>query len=462
MGKPTTDAQKRLFSADNLYSDLLREGSAEMAVYRHLAPMMKDEDFAAMYKEGGRPPISPKCLALVCILQAIDRIPDREAAYDVLVRLDWQVILGVEPGWMGFDPSLLTVFRARMLAHPEVKDIFDRVLDRLVELGLVRPEKKQRLDSTWVFGLLRTLTRLENVKEALRIALQAIEKQGAAGKAFSRSLPQDLWKRATRKMDLRGMDGEERQALILRFGRDVLQVLRRLDAAPEELSRLPQVEILRKIFHQNFTIQERRRGPGGGKKVAGVTLREFTETPGQDRISSPHEAEARYNTKADRSRGAIGYKIQVAETAHARGPNFITGLEVTGGATPDDGQAREMVGQLEARGITPKDMHVDSGYVSRAERRHLSEEHDVTLKGPTKKQASKGVAADPVRAPVERTIREMVGHGARRTPYRGRRKTRWWERMIAAIVDLKRLAQVEIEGLLRAPPGILSPKCARA
>ena len=53
-----------------------------------------------MYKDGGRPPISPKCLALVSILQAIDRIPDREAAYDVLVRLDWQVILGVEPGWL--------------------------------------------------------------------------------------------------------------------------------------------------------------------------------------------------------------------------------------------------------------------------------------------------------------------------------------------------------------------------
>ena len=460
MGKPATDAQKRLFSADNLYADLLREGSAEMAVYRHLAPMMKDEDFAAMYKEGGRPPISPKCLALVSILQAIDRIPDREAAYDVLVRLDWQVILGVEPGWTGFDPSLLTVFRARMLAHPEVKDIFDRVLDRLVELGLVRPEKKQRLDSTWVFGLLRTLTRLENVKEALRVALQAIEKQGSARKAFSRSLPQDLWKRATRKMDLRGMDGEERQALILRLGRDTLQVLRRLESAPGELSRLPEVETLRKVFQQNFTVQERRRGPGGGKKASGVTLREFTETPGEDRISSPHECEARYNAKADRSRGAIGYKIQVAETAHARRPNFITGLEVTGGATPDDGQAREMVGHLESQGIAPKDMYVDSGYVSRAERRHLREEWGVNLKGPTKKQAAQGIATDSARIPIERTIRELVGHGARRTPYRGKRKTRWWERMLAAVVDLKRLAQAEIDGFLRAPPGKLSPNRA--
>jgi len=457
VAKPKTNHQRKLFAADNMYADVMRDGSAEMAVYRHLAPMLKDEDFATMYQEGGRPPISPKHLALICILQAIDRIPDREAAYDALVRLDWQVILGVEPGWTGFDPSLLSVFRARMLAHPEVKDIFDRVLDRLVELDLVRPEKKQRLDSTWVFGLLRTLSRLENVKEALRVALREIGKQGAEGKAFTRSLPSDLWKRATRKMDLRGLDGEERQALIMRFGRDILQVLRRLDVAPEELCRLPEVETLRRIFQQNFTVHEQRRGSGGGKKkVTGVTLRDFTETPGQDRVSSPHEPEARYNTKADKSRGAIGYKIQVVETANPRRPNFITGLEVTGGATPDDGQAREMVRQLLARGIAPKDIHTDSGYVSRAERKHLQEDCGVTLKGPTKKQAAKGIASDPARVPIERTIRELVSHGARRTPYRGTRKTRWWERMVAAVVDLRRLAQAELDGLLRAPPGKLS------
>lgn len=457
MAKPKTNPQGNLFSADNMYADLLRDGSAEMAVYRHLAPMLKDEDFAALYKEGGRPPISPKQLALVCILQAIDRIADREAAYDALVRLDWHVILGVEPDWAGFDPSLLSVFRARMLAHPEVKDIFDRVLDRLVELELVKPEQKQRLDSTWVFGLLRTLSRLENVKEALRVALQAIGRQGAAGKSFTRSLPSDLWKRATRKMDLRGLDGEERQALILKLGRDVLQVLRRLDVAPEELRRVPEVETLRKIFEQNFTVYEHRRGRGGRKREIQLTLRDFKETPGQDRISTPHESEARYNTKADRSRGAIGYKIQVAETAKTRGPNFITGLELTGGATPDDGQAGAMIRELESRGIAPRDLHTDSGYVSRAERKHLKEDWGVALKGPTKNQAARGIASDPARVPIERTIRELVSHGARRTPYRGRAKTRLWERMIAAVVDLRRLAQAELDGFLRAPPGKLAP-----
>jgi hypothetical protein len=72
--KPKTDHQGNLFSTDNMCADLLRDGSAEMAVYRHLAPMLKDEDLAAMHKEGGRPQISPKQLALISILQALGKL----------------------------------------------------------------------------------------------------------------------------------------------------------------------------------------------------------------------------------------------------------------------------------------------------------------------------------------------------------------------------------------------------
>lgn len=459
MAKPFTDAQERLFSAKNLYADLLREGSAEMAVHRHLAPMLKDEDFETLYKDGGRPPVSPKLLALVSLLQTMDRIADREAAYDARVRLDWQVILGVEPGWEGFHPSLLTVFRGRMLEHPGVKDVFDRVLDKLVELKLVRPEGKQRLDSTWVFGLLRTLSRLENLKEALRVALRAIENHGPEGESFVKGLPAETWKRAVRKMDLRGLDGEERKNLTLTFGNDIHLVLGRLDVAPDPLRALPEVQTLRKIFEQNFTVHPRRRGKRGKKRTA-LKLRDFTETPGQERISSPHEPEARYNSKADKSRGAIGYKIQVTETAQPEQPSFITAVEVTGGATPDDGQAHVMVEKLEADGVKPQELHTDSGYVSRKERKELKTRHGVALVGPSKAQAAQGIAADPFRVPIERTMHDFVANGARRTRYRGQRKTRWWERMVGAIINLKRLARAELQGRLRAPPGILSPQPA--
>jgi hypothetical protein len=419
--------------------------------------MLRDEDFDALYKEGGRPPVSPRILALATVMQTVDRIPDREAAYDASVRLDWQVIFGVQPGWESFDPSLLTVFRRRMLDHPQVKDIFDRVLERLVELKLVRPEGKQRLDSTWVFGLLRTLSRLENLKEALRVAVRAIEAQGESGEAIVKQLPRELWKRAIGKMDLRGLDGQERQQLTLRFGEDIFLLLRQVEAAQEPIRSLTEIQTLRKIFEQNFSMHHRKKRRRG-KPAVRLTLRDFTETVGTERISSPHEPEARYNGKADKGRGAIGYKLQVAETAEAEAPNFITAVEATGGATPDDGQARQMVGELKSRGVAPKDLHVDSGYVSAKERKHLQKNEGVRLVGPTKPEAAKGIASDSVRVPVERTIREMVANGARRSPYRGKVKTRWWERLVGAVVNLKRLGRAELDGLLKTSTEKLCPQ----
>jgi transposase len=430
-----------------------------MGIYRHLVPMLTEEDFEGMYKEGGRPPVSPRKMALVSLLQAMDRIPDREAAYDATVRLDWQVILGVETGWKGFDASLLTVFRRRLLDNPQVKDLFDRVLEKLVELKLIAPEGKQRLDSTWVFGLLRSLSRLENLKEGLRVALKAIEGSGKKGEDWVKGLPGPTWKRAMKKMDLRGMDGEERQEAAMKLGEDIWLVLDRLESAPPEWKELPEVKTLRTIFEQNFTVQGRKGGKKGKKKVR-LELRDFKETPGQERISSPHEPEARYNSKADKSRGAIGYKIQVSETAKEEGPNFLTGVEVTGGATPDDGQAQKMIEALEKSKLIPQDLHTDSGYVSRNGRKELKKQHGVRQKGPTKTQAARGVTADPLRAPIERSIRELVSNGARRTPYRGKDKTRWWERMVGSVVNLKRLARAEAEGCLRGSGGKLSLQSA--
>jgi len=457
MAKPVSDPQEKLFGANHLYASLLREGSAEMAVYRHLAPMLKEEDFEGMYQEGGRPPVSPKILSLVSLLQAMDRIADREAAYDATVRVDWHVILGVETGWKGFDASLLTVFRRRLLENPQVKDLFDRLLEKLKELKLIAPEGKQRLDSTWVFGLLRSLSRLENLKETQRLALKALEGLGEEGGNFVKGLPGKTWKRAMTKLDLRGMDGEERQALALKFGKDMQVVLKGLESKPKEWQELPEVRTLRQVFEQNFTVG-RSKGRKG-HKVSNIKLRDFKETPGQERISSPHEPEARYNAKADKSRGSIGYKIQVTETAKEEGPNFLTNMEVTGGATPDDGQAAPMVEELEKRGLKPSELHTDSGYVSKNEKKNLKNQGS-KLVGPTKKQAARGVAADPLRVPVESTIHEVVKNGGRETPYRGILKTRWWERMVGCVVNLKRLAKAETQGWLKESQGQLRPQPA--
>ena len=66
-----------------------------------IAHKIKLEDFEEMYKEGGRPPISPKVLLLVLIMQFIERLSDRAAADNLRFRIDWKISLNLELDFRG-------------------------------------------------------------------------------------------------------------------------------------------------------------------------------------------------------------------------------------------------------------------------------------------------------------------------------------------------------------------------
>jgi transposase len=56
----------------------------------HLAAILDDAHFADLYESTGRAAISPSLLALVTVFQFRENLPDREAAEQVMVRLDWK------------------------------------------------------------------------------------------------------------------------------------------------------------------------------------------------------------------------------------------------------------------------------------------------------------------------------------------------------------------------------------
>ena len=74
----------------------------------------------------------------------------------------------------GFDFSVLSQFRTRLVAHDLQGMAFEMLLDRLVELGLVTARGRQRTDATHVVAAVRDLNRLEMVGETLRAALEAL------------------------------------------------------------------------------------------------------------------------------------------------------------------------------------------------------------------------------------------------------------------------------------------------
>ena len=116
----------------------------------------------------------PWRLALICVLQFVEHLSDRRAAEAVRSRIDWKYALGLELTDSGFDFSVLSEFRSRLVAGHAGLRLLDTLLERLQALGLLKQRGRQRTDSTHVLAAIRVLNRLERVGETLRAALNSL------------------------------------------------------------------------------------------------------------------------------------------------------------------------------------------------------------------------------------------------------------------------------------------------
>ena len=114
-----------------------RKGSLAIRARDELGSWYDDEAFGAAYGTRGKPGISPAQLAMVTVLQFTENLTDRQAADAVRGRLDWKYCLGLPLDDEGFDFSVLSEFRARLVARDLERKILDLLLDRLKGLGLV-------------------------------------------------------------------------------------------------------------------------------------------------------------------------------------------------------------------------------------------------------------------------------------------------------------------------------------
>ena len=150
------------------------KGSPAMSARDELADVFGDEQFAAAFGMRGAPAESPGALALVTVLQYVENLTDRQAGLMVARAIDWKYALGLELTDPGFDPSVLSKFRARLVEHGLERVVFDKMLEVLAAKGLVGAGGKQRTDSTHVASAVRDLNRLELAGESVRACLEAL------------------------------------------------------------------------------------------------------------------------------------------------------------------------------------------------------------------------------------------------------------------------------------------------
>ena len=140
-------------------------GNIYIRLRDELGVIYQDEAFAALFPSRGQAAECPWRLALISVMQFAEGLSDRQTADAVRGRIDWKYALSLELTDPGFDASVLSEFRSRLVAGGAEQKLLDVMLERFKTCGLLKGRGRQRTDSTHVLAAVRALNRLECVGE---------------------------------------------------------------------------------------------------------------------------------------------------------------------------------------------------------------------------------------------------------------------------------------------------------
>jgi transposase len=337
-----------------------------------LGVIYDDASFRPLFAVRGHPANHPWRLALVTVMQFAEGLSDRQAAEAVRARIDWKYALGLELTDAGFDFSVLSEFRTRLIGGSAEMLLLDALLTACKARDYLKLRGRQRTDSTHVLGVLRVLNRLELVAETLRATLNAV---ATAAPAWLQALAAPEWfERYGRRIEEfrlpRGNEARQEYAVLV--GLDGMRLLAAIDeaTAPPEVRLLPAVEGLRRIWVQQYVTLDER-----------LQLREPKNMPPASmQLESPYETEARYSTKRDQH--WTGYKVHLSESCDDDRPHLLTHVDTTAAPATDVEQLAVVHQGLAERDLLPGQHLVDAGYVRGPNLVASHNEHQIDLIGP--------------------------------------------------------------------------------
>lgn len=128
------------------------KGNLAMRIRDVLGEIYSDIRFVSAFAAAGRPAVSPGQLMMVTVLQYTENLTDRQAADAARDRMSWKYALGLELDDPGFDSSVLSEFRTRLVEHETTGAALDMLLEKLTGLNLVKSGGRARTDSTQCAG----------------------------------------------------------------------------------------------------------------------------------------------------------------------------------------------------------------------------------------------------------------------------------------------------------------------
>ena len=318
--------------------------------------LFRDADFAELYcLDNGRASVPPSLLATALLLQAHDKVSDAEAKARADFDLRWKVALGIEIEDRPFAKSTFQVFRAQLILHGKVREVFEQSLRLARETGYLKRGGGMRvaLDTTYILGrgaVKDTYNLLADGIVKLMRALASVEavplQEWAEACGYDRYIGSSVKGEAA-------IDWSDRRARQKLLGEIVADADRLLELARLGQAGLPADSVERQaivdaaeLLGQLLLQDVKRDGDGNGDADGEVSLKDGVS---KDRMVSVHDPEMRHGHKSKRRR-FDGHKAAVVVDTDTQ---LITAVDVLAGNAWDSVGALELVEQSEASAGVP-------------------------------------------------------------------------------------------------------------
>ena len=360
--------QRGLWEADRLYLDHVGRDTLYGLLASLRGRLFRDADFAVFYcADNGRDSVPASLLATALLLQTRDKVSDAEAKARADFDIRWKVALGIEVEDRPFAKNTLQVFRAQLILHDRVREVFESSLRLARESGyLKRRSMKVALDTTNILGqgAVRDTYNLlaDGMVELLR-ALAQVEGisvgKWAKGQGYGRYLASSIkgeaaidWsaKRA-RTAILAGIVADADR--LLELSRQAQGDLGEHSAESQQI--VAGAELLGQLLLQDI---ERKSGDSDGAVAVddGVSQKGGVS---KDRMMSVHDPEMRHGHKSSRRR-FDGHKAAIVVDTDTQ---LITAVEVLPGNAAGNLGALELVEASEGNaGVPVEEAMGDAAY----------------------------------------------------------------------------------------------------
>ena len=337
--------QKGLWEADRLYLDYVGKDTFYGLLASLRGQLFSDDDFAEIYcPDNGRDSVPPSLLATALLLQTYDKVSDAEAKARADFDIRWKVALGIEIEDRPFAKSTLQLFRAQLILHDKVREVFESSLRLARQSGYLKKRgMRVALDTTCILGrgaVKDTYNLLaDGIVKLLRV-LAAVANttvgEWAEGQGYERYFGSSIKGEAT----IDWSDRKARRKLLGEIVADADRLLELPEDSGQRQSIVDGAELLGQLLLRDV---ERKNSDGDGDADAandGVSVRDGVS---KDRMPSVHDPELRHGHKSSRRR-FNGHKAAIVVDTDSQ---LITAVDVLPGNAPDNLGALELVEQSE-------------------------------------------------------------------------------------------------------------------